>query len=108
MHSMRGARNGSNRIRYLLHKGTANELVLQILRVNIKSFELSFHLCKNFGPTGKRGWPSTLRQLIMKHVYVWFLAAYEQPLVSPHELHLRQTPLRTSVNAPQLPHGSPS
>ena len=31
-----------------------------------------------------------------------------QPLVPPHDTHLRHVPLRTSVKAPQPPHGSPS
>jgi len=34
--------------------------------------------------------------------------AYEQPLVSPQLSHFKQTPFRTSVNAPQFEHGSPS
>jgi hypothetical protein len=34
-------------------------------------------------------------------------AAQLQPLVAPQLTHLRQVPLRTRVNAPQPPHGSP-
>ena len=33
---------------------------------------------------------------------------YEQPVVVPQVMHLRQVPLRTIVNWPQSPHGSPS
>ncbi len=33
---------------------------------------------------------------------------HEQPVVVPQVMHLRQVPLRTMVNWPQSPHGSPS
>ncbi len=33
---------------------------------------------------------------------------HEQPVVVPQVMHLRQVPLRTIVNWPQSPHGSPS
>lgn len=33
---------------------------------------------------------------------------HEQPVVVPHVMHLRQVPLRTMVNWPHSPHGSPS
>lgn len=32
----------------------------------------------------------------------------EQPVVVPQVMHFRQVPLRTMVNCPQSPHGSPS
>ena len=32
----------------------------------------------------------------------------EHPLVAPQDAHLRQEPLRTMVNCPQVPQGSPS
>jgi hypothetical protein len=34
--------------------------------------------------------------------------SYEQPVVVPQVMHLRQVPLRTMVNWPHSPHGSPS
>ena len=36
------------------------------------------------------------------------VGVYEQPLVAPHEMHLRQVPLRTMVNWPHSVQGSPS
>ena len=33
---------------------------------------------------------------------------HEHPVVVPQVMHLRQVPLRTMVNWPQSPHGSPS
>ena len=36
------------------------------------------------------------------------VASHEQPVVVPQVMHLRQVPLRTIVNWPQSPHGSPS
>jgi hypothetical protein len=33
---------------------------------------------------------------------------YEHPVVAPHDSHLRQVPLRTSVSEPHSGHGSPS
>jgi hypothetical protein len=33
---------------------------------------------------------------------------HEQPVVVPQVMHLRQVPLRTMVNWPHSPHGSPS
>jgi Sec-independent protein secretion pathway component TatC len=35
-------------------------------------------------------------------------SSHEQPVVVPQVMHLRQVPLRTMVNWPQSPHGSPS
>jgi hypothetical protein len=35
-------------------------------------------------------------------------SSHEQPVVVPQVMHLRQVPLRTIVNWPQSPHGSPS
>jgi hypothetical protein len=62
-----------------------------------------------FNPKTARGMQLMLHPPLLQAQTTFVgLEDYEQPLVSPQLMHLRQVPLRTSVNCLQFWQGSPS